>query len=90
MQNNMRQSLLKRRYKEVWGEVHGYQSSPNENPDTASDVRVNVDNSDVGSVDKDETESDNVDEDEDTHEDVQVKRDDDSSYVPGISLGEYR
>jgi hypothetical protein len=57
MQNNMRKSLLKRRYKEVWGEVHGYQSSPSENPDTASDVTVNVDKADVGSVDKDRTEN---------------------------------
>jgi hypothetical protein len=48
---------------------------------------VNVDKADVGSVDKEETESDDVDEDEDTNEDVQVKRDDDSSYAPGISLG---
>jgi tRNA G37 N-methylase TrmD len=28
MQNNMRKSLLKRRYKEVRGEDHGYQSPP--------------------------------------------------------------
>jgi hypothetical protein len=42
----------------------------------------------VGSVDKDETESDDVDEEEDTIKDAEVKRDDDSSYVPGISLGD--
>jgi hypothetical protein len=41
-----------------------------------------------GSVDKDETESDEVGKDKDTNEDVQVKRDDDLSYVPGISLGD--
>jgi hypothetical protein len=48
MQNNMRKSLLKRKYKEVWGEDHGYQSPPIENPDTATDVTVNVDKADVG------------------------------------------
>jgi hypothetical protein len=57
-----------------------------------SDVTVNVDKVNVGTVDKDETESDDVDEDEDededTHEDVQVKPDDDSSYVPDVSLGD--
>jgi hypothetical protein len=55
-----------------------------------SDVTVNIDKANVGTVDKDETESDDVDEDEDedTNEDVQVKPDDDSSYVPGVSLGD--
>jgi hypothetical protein len=67
MQNRTRRSLLSRIYKEVWGVSHGFQSSASENPDTASDVTVNVDKADVGSVDKDETESDDVDEDEDTN-----------------------
>jgi hypothetical protein len=90
MQNNIRKSLMKRKYKEVWGEDHGYQTPPIEKPNTVYDVTVNVDKADVGSVDKDEMESDDVDkdEDEDTNEDVQVKRDDDSSYVPGVSLGD--
>jgi hypothetical protein len=90
MQNNIRKSLMKRKYKELWGKNHGYRTPPIEKPDTVSDVTVNVDKADVGSVDKDETESDDVDkdEDEDTNEDVQVKRDDDSSYVPGVSLGD--
>jgi hypothetical protein len=89
MYNNMRKSLLRRRYKEVCGKEHGYQSAPIGNPGTASDVTVNVDKAEVCSVDKDETESDDVDEDdEDTNEDVQVKLDDDSSYIPGISLGD--
>jgi hypothetical protein len=90
MQHNMRKSLFKRRYKEVWGKDQGYQSPPIENPDNASHVTVNVDKAEVRSVDKDKTGSDDVDEDEDegTNEDVQVKRDDDSSYLPGISLGD--
>jgi hypothetical protein len=53
-----------------------------------SNLSVNVDKAEVGSVDKDETESDEVGEVEDTNEDVQVKRDDDSSYLPGTSLGD--
>jgi hypothetical protein len=84
----MRRSLLSREYETMWGVPHRSQSSASENPDTASDVTVNVYKAEVGSVDKDEMESDEVDEDEDTNEDVQVKRDDDSSYVPGISLGD--
>jgi hypothetical protein len=81
---------MKRKYKELWGEEHGYRTPPIEKQDTVSDVTVNVYKADVGIVDKDETESDDVDEDEDedTNEDVQVKRDDDSSYIPGVSLGD--
>jgi hypothetical protein len=67
MQNRMRRSLLSRRYKEVWGVAHRSQSSASDNPDTVSDVTVNVDKKDVGSVDKDETKSDDVDEDEETN-----------------------
>jgi hypothetical protein len=90
MQNNIRKSLMKRKYKELWGKDHGYQTPPIEKPDTVSDLTVNVDKAEVGSVDKDETESDDVDEDEDedTNEDVQVKRDDNPSYVHGVSLGD--
>jgi hypothetical protein len=84
----MRRSLLSRKYKEAWGVAHRSQISASENPDTASDVTVNVEKADVGSVDKDETESDDVDEEEDTNKDVEVKRYDDSSYVPGMSLGD--
>jgi hypothetical protein len=55
-----------------------------------SDVTVNVDKVNEDTVDKDETETDDVDEDEgedkDEDEDVQVKPDDDSSYVPSVSL----
>jgi hypothetical protein len=87
MQNRMRRSFLSRKYKEAWGIAHRSQSSASDNPDNASDVTANVDKADVGSVDKDETESDDVDEEEDTNKDVQVKLDDGSSYVPGISLG---
>jgi hypothetical protein len=90
MQNNIRKQLMKRQYKELWGEEHGYQSPPSERQDTVSDITMNVDKADVGTVDKDEAESDDVDEDEDedTHEDVQVKPDDNSSYAPGIFLGD--
>jgi hypothetical protein len=74
----------------LWGEEHRYRTPPSEQQDTVSDVMVNVDKANVVTVDKDETESDDVDEDEDedTNEDVQVKPDDDSSYVPGVSLGD--
>jgi hypothetical protein len=58
------------------------------NPATPSDVSVNVDKAEVESVDKDEMRSDEVGEVEDTNEDVQVKRDDDLSYLPGTSLGD--
>jgi hypothetical protein len=88
MQNRMRRSLLSRKYKEVWGVAHRSQSSASENPDNASDVTANVNKADVGSVDKEYTESDDVDEEEDTNKDVEVERYDDSSYVPGISLGD--
>jgi hypothetical protein len=75
VQNNIRKQLMKKRYKELWGEEHIYWTPPIEKQDTVSDVMRNVDKADVGSVDKDETESDDVDEDEDedTNEDVQVK-----------------
>jgi hypothetical protein len=72
----------------VWRVPHRSQSSASENQDTASDVTVNVDKAKVGSDDKDKTESDEVGEDKDTNEDVQVKQYDDSSYLPGISLGD--
>jgi hypothetical protein len=74
----------------LWGEEHEYRTPPSERQDTVSDVTVNVDKADVGTVDKDEMESDDVDEDEDedTNEDVQVKPDDGSSYVTGVSLGD--
>jgi hypothetical protein len=88
MQNRMRRSLLSRKYKEVWGVAHRSQSSASENPDTASDVTANVDKADVGSADMDEMESDDIDEEEDTNRDVEENRDDDSSYVPGTSLGD--
>jgi hypothetical protein len=90
MKNTIRKQLKKKRYRELWGEEHGYRSPPSEKQDTVSDVTVNVDKANVDTVDKDETESDDVDEDEDEdkNEDVQVKPDDDSSYVPGISLGD--
>jgi hypothetical protein len=60
---------------------------PSEQQDIVSDVTVNVNKANVGTIDKDETESDDVDEDEDedTNKDVQVKPDDDSSYLPGVS-----
>jgi hypothetical protein len=63
MQNRTRRSLLSREYEMVWGVHHRSQSSASENPDTASDVTVNVDKAEVGSYDKDETESDEVGED---------------------------
>jgi hypothetical protein len=53
-----------------------------------TDLFVNVDKAEVGSVDKDETESDEVGKVEDTNEDVQVKVDDDSSYIAGTSFGD--
>jgi hypothetical protein len=88
MQNRMRRSLLSRQYEEKWGVAHRYQSSSSDNPDNASDVAANVDKVDEGSVHKDETESDDVDEEEDRNKDAEVKRDDDSSYVHGVSLGD--
>jgi hypothetical protein len=67
------------------GEVSGQEKrGDNDN----ADLSVNVDKAEVGSVDKDETESDEVGEVEDTHEDVQVKGDDDSSYLAGTSFGD--
>jgi hypothetical protein len=95
MQNSIRKQLLKKQYRELWGEEHGYRSPNSPNSDQqyiVSDVKINVDKANVGTVDKDETESDDVDEDEDEDkdedEDVQVKPDDDSTYVPGVSLGD--
>jgi hypothetical protein len=70
-----------------WNQPHRSQIFVSVNPDTPSDISVNVDKSELGSVDKDETESDEVGDDEDTNEDVQVKRYDESSYLPGTSLG---
>jgi hypothetical protein len=94
MQNSIRKQLMKKQYRELWGKDHGYWSpnSPNsDHQDIVSHVTVNVDKVNVDTVDKDETETDDVDEDEDKDkdedEDVQVKPDDDSSYVPGVSLG---
>jgi hypothetical protein len=77
MQKRTIRALLSREYERVWRVPHRSQGSASDNPDTVSDVMVNVDKAEVGSVDKDETESDEVGEDEDTNEDVQVKRDDD-------------
>jgi hypothetical protein len=90
MQNTIRKQLMKKQYRELWGEEHGYRSPTRDQQDTVSDVTVNVDKANVDTVNKDETESDDVDkdEDEDKDEDVQVKPDDDSSYVPGSSLGD--
>jgi hypothetical protein len=90
MQNTIRKQLLKKQYRELWGEEHGYRSPNSDQQDIVSDATVNVDKANVDTVDKDETESDDVDEDEDEDkdEDVQVKPDDDSSYVPGVSLGD--
>jgi hypothetical protein len=90
MKNTIRKQLMKKRYRELWGEDHGYRTPPSEEHDTVSDVTVNVDKANVDTVDKDEMESDDVDEDEDEdkNEDVQVKPDDDSGYVPGVSLGD--
>jgi hypothetical protein len=79
MKNTIKKQLMKKRYRELWGKEHGYRTPPSEQQDTVSDVTVNVDKANAGTVDKDETESDDVDEDEDedTNEDVQVKPDDD-------------
>jgi hypothetical protein len=85
MQNSIRKQLLKKQYRKLWGENHGYWSpnSPNsDQQDIVSNVTVNVDKVNENTVDKDETETDDVDEDEDVDkdedEDVQVKPDDDS------------
>jgi hypothetical protein len=95
MQNTIRKQLMKKQYIELWGEEHGYRSPNSDQQDTVSDVAVNVDKVNVDTVDKEERESDDVDEDEyeDKDEDVQVKDvqvkpDDESSYVPGVSLGD--
>jgi hypothetical protein len=90
MQNTIRKQLMKKQYRELWGEEHGYRSPNSDQQYIVSNVTVNVNKANVDTVDKDETESDDVDEDEDEDkdEDVQVKPDDDSSYVPGVSLGD--
>jgi hypothetical protein len=93
MQNTIRNQRMKKQYRELWGQEHGYRSPNIPNSDQqyiVSDVTVNVDKANVDTVNKDETESDDVDEDEDEdkYEDVQVKPDDDSTYVAGVSLGD--
>jgi hypothetical protein len=90
MQNGIRKQLLKNQYRKLLGEDHGYRSPNSDQQDIVSDITDNVEKVNDEIVDKDETETDDVDEDEDEDkdedEDVQVKPDDDSSYVPGVSL----
>jgi hypothetical protein len=42
MQNKIRKQLMKRKYKELWGEEHGLRIPPVEKQDTVSDVTVNL------------------------------------------------
>jgi hypothetical protein len=58
MQNTIRKQLMKKQYRELWGEEHGYRSPTSYQQDTVSDVTVNVDKANVDTFDKDETESD--------------------------------
>jgi hypothetical protein len=88
MQNSIRKQLLKKQYRELWGEEHGYQSPNSDQQDIVADETDNVDKVNEDIVDKDETETDDVDEDEDEDkdEDVEVNPDGDESYVPGVDL----
>jgi hypothetical protein len=55
MVNKTRRSLMSRDYERWWNQPHRSPVFASVNPDTPSDVSVNVDKAEVGSVDKDET-----------------------------------
>jgi hypothetical protein len=82
MQGTIRKQLLKDQSRDLWGEDHGCQSPNSDHKDTVDDKTDNVDKEDEDTEDKDDTEIDDVDEDED----VEVKQDDDESFVPEIEL----